>query len=88
VRLGQNLVTTLSAKLDGIGELHVADAMAVLSHARTKGQLLSVNAAVDIARKLGVRSAGYGTLVRSGSSVLGLSSWELHGARVTPTPVT
>jgi hypothetical protein len=69
VRLGQNLVTTLSANLDGIGELRVADAMAVLSHARTKGNLLSVEAAVDIARRLGARSAGYGTLTPEGRNV-------------------
>ena len=69
VRLGQNLVTTLSANLDDIGELRVADAMAVLSHARTKGTLLSVQAAVDIARKLGARSAGYGTLTPEGRNV-------------------
>ncbi len=69
VRLGQNLVTTMSANLDGIGELRVADAMSVLSHARSTGSLLSVEAAVDIARKLGVRSAGYGTLVRAGTAV-------------------
>jgi serine/threonine-protein kinase len=69
VRLGQNLVTTMSANLDGIGELHVADAMAVLSHARTKGPLLAVGDAIDISRRLGVRSAGYGTLARAGTNV-------------------
>ena len=85
VRLGQNLVTTLSANLDGIGELRVADAMAVLSHARTKGSLLSVDRAVDIARRLGVRSAGYGTLARVGANVR--ADLALYDVRKPETPL-
>ena len=69
VRLGQNLVTTMSANLDGVGELRVADAMAVLSHAKSAGALLSVGDAIDIAKKLGARSAVYGTLARNGAQV-------------------
>ncbi|MDA1080348.1 MAG: serine/threonine-protein kinase [Gemmatimonadetes bacterium] len=69
VRLGQNLVSTMSANLDGVGEIRVADAMSVLSHAKAKGALLSVDDAVDIARKLGARSVVHGTLARAGTQM-------------------
>ena len=69
VRLGQNLVTTMSANLDGIGEIHTADAMSVLSHAKGSGGTLTLQQAADIARKVGVRSVVYGTLSRAQASV-------------------
>ena len=69
VRLGQNLVTTLSANLDGVGAIHVADGTAVLSQARAYGALVSVEAAVEIARRLGARSVLHGTLTRAGRLV-------------------
>ena len=69
VRLGQNLVTTMSANLDGVGEIRVADPVAVLSHARGSGALLSRDAALALARKLGARSAITGTLTRAGALV-------------------
>jgi TolB-like protein len=69
VRLGQNLVTTVSANLDGVGEIRTADAMAVLSHARSRGALLSVADAAAIGRTLGARSVVHGTLVRTGGVV-------------------
>jgi TolB-like protein len=94
VRLGQNLVTTMSANLDGVGEIRVADPMAVLSHAKSKGALLSGLDALDIARKLGARSVVHGTLVGAGSSVradLALYDVESPGtpvARVSATVPT
>jgi tRNA A-37 threonylcarbamoyl transferase component Bud32/TolB-like protein len=69
VRLGQNLVTTLSANLDGVGEIRVADAISVLSHARAKGSLLSLGDAIAIARKLGAKSVVHGSLVPVGRLV-------------------
>lgn len=69
VRLGQNLVTTISANLDGVGEIRVADPIAVLSHTRGKDALLSARDAMQVARALGVRSVVHGTLVPSGSGV-------------------
>ena len=70
VRLAQNLVTTLSANLDGVGEIRVADAAAVLSHAKARGPLLSAQHAVDIAGRLGARGALYGTLTPKGGGVV------------------
>jgi hypothetical protein len=69
VRLGQNLVTTISANMDGVGEIRTADPMAVLSHARAKGALLSATDAMAIARRLGAKSVVHGTLVPTGSTV-------------------
>jgi TolB-like protein len=69
VRLGQNLVTTVSANLDGIGDIRVADAMTVLSHARTRRTLLSATDAIAIARALGAKSVLHGTLVPTGATV-------------------
>jgi hypothetical protein len=85
VRLGQNLVTTLSANLDGVGEIRVADPMSVLSHAKSKGALLSVQSALDIARRLGARSAVHGTLARSGSLVR--ADLALYDVAAPGTPV-
>ncbi|MDQ8165291.1 MAG: serine/threonine-protein kinase [Gemmatimonadota bacterium] len=68
-RIGQNLVTLISASLDGVGAIRVADGTAVLSHARQQGPLLSVQHAVTIAQKLGARSAVHGTLTRAGTTV-------------------
>ena len=69
IRLGQNLVTTISANLDGVGDIRTADGVAVLSHAQQKGSLLSVADAAAIARALGARSVVHGTLVATGTSV-------------------
>ena len=69
VRLGQNLVTTMSANLDGVGEIRAADAMSVLSHAKGSGGLLTLQQAANIARKVGVRGVLYGTLARAQRSV-------------------
>ena len=69
VRLGQNLVTTVGANLDGVGTIHTADAIAVLSHARQKGALLSLADAFGIGKNVGARSVVYGTLVRDGANV-------------------
>lgn len=69
VRLGQNLVTTVGANLDGVGSIHTADAIAVLSHARRKGPLLSLADASEIGKNVGASSVVYGTLVRDGADV-------------------
>jgi serine/threonine protein kinase/tetratricopeptide (TPR) repeat protein len=82
VRLGQNLVTTLSANLDGVGEIWVADPISVLSHARGKGSLLSLSDVMAIARKLGAKSVVHGSLVPTGRTVRADAAlYELSDAR-------
>ena len=69
VRLGQNLVTTMSANIDGVGDIRVADPISVLSQAKSSGGLLSNAAAFAIARTLGSRSVVVGNLTRAGAMV-------------------
>jgi len=69
VRLGQNLVTTIGANMDGVGEIRVTDGIAMLSHARARGYLLSATDAMSIARELRARSVVHGTLVAQGGAV-------------------
>jgi DNA-binding SARP family transcriptional activator/TolB-like protein len=69
VRLGQNLVTTIGANMDHVGEIRVADGIAMLSQAKPKGNLLSSGDAIALARKLGARSVVHGVLVTQGKSV-------------------
>jgi len=69
VRLGQNLVTTMSANIDGVGDIRVADPISVLSQAKPSGGLLSNAAAFAIARTLGSRSVVVGNLTRAGAMV-------------------
>ncbi|MDH5234674.1 MAG: serine/threonine protein kinase, partial [Gemmatimonadota bacterium] len=83
VRLGRNLVTTMSANLDGVGDIHVADPISVLSHARSSEGLLSLDGALEIARTMRARSAVVGTLTRLGAMVRAeLSMYELTSPAV------
>src|SRR5450755_2207300 len=68
-RLGQNLVTTISANLDGVGEIRVADAVAMLRRATTLGHAMSAAEAAAAAKSLGARSVVHGTLTRTGALV-------------------
>lgn len=68
VRLGQNLVTTISANIT-VGEIRTADPMAMLSQAKQLGSTLTQADAAKLARKLGARSVLYGTLTREGGLV-------------------
>lgn len=67
-RLGRDLVVTLTANLDGVGDLHMIDPMAVLAQTQG-GEARSPDRAMAIAQRLGARSGLLGTLVRSGNSV-------------------
>lgn len=69
VRLGQSLVTTIGANMDHVGEIRVADGIAMLSQAKPKGTLLSAADAITLARNLGAQSVVHGTLVSQGRSV-------------------
>lgn len=64
-RLGRDLVVTLTANLDGVGDLRMIDPLSVLAQtagadARDPARML------ELAQGLGARSALVGTLVRTG----------------------
>ena len=68
-RLGQDLVVTLSANLDGVGSLHTVDAATLLMRARKLPSPLPIADARTAARELGASSVLTGTLLRQGDRV-------------------
>ena len=68
-RLGQDLVVTLSANLDGVGSLHTVDAATLLMRARKLPSPLPLADARSAARKLGAKSVLTGTLLKQGDRV-------------------
>jgi len=90
IRLGQNLVTTVSANVDGVGEIRATDPVAALANARAKGDLLSAADAMEIARRLGARSVLHGTLAPTGATVRADAVLydALTGAQLTRVSVT
>ena len=68
-RLGQDLVVTLSANLDGVGSLHTVDAVTLLMRARKAPSPLPIADARKLARDLGARSVLTGTLINAGDRV-------------------
>jgi len=69
MRLSQNLVTLVSASLDGVGALAITDPVAVLGRARPERGPLSVATAAALGRDLGARSVVTGTLTSLGGDV-------------------
>ncbi|HKH93594.1 MAG TPA: serine/threonine-protein kinase, partial [Gemmatimonadaceae bacterium] len=69
VRLGQDLVVTLSANLDGVGSLHTVDAATLLMRARKAPSPLPLADARAMARDLGARSVLTGTLINQGDRI-------------------
>ena len=69
VRLGQDLVVTLSANLDGVGSLHTVDAVTLLMRARKAPSPLPLADARKLASDLGARSVLTGTLINAGDRV-------------------
>jgi TolB-like protein len=67
-RLARDLAVTVSASLDGVGGVEVADRLSVLAAASDRPDLSPAEAAA-LARRLGARSVLRGTLVRDGSGV-------------------
>ena len=65
-RLGRDLVVTLSANLDGVGELRAVDATTVIMRVP---QALPLDQARALARELGARSVLHGSLVHDGPLV-------------------
>ncbi|MGE5759301.1 MAG: protein kinase domain-containing protein, partial [Gemmatimonadota bacterium] len=66
--LGNDLAATLSANLDGVGELRTVDRLTILPH--TSGRrVLTREQAAALGRRFGAGSIVGGTLVRQGSAV-------------------
>jgi hypothetical protein len=68
-RLGRDLVFTLSAALDGVGDLRTADAHSILAQAASGAGLHSITEALALARRLGAGRLLTGSLVREGAAV-------------------
>ena len=67
-RLGRDLVVTLSANLDGVGELRAVDPLTVIARA-PQAQDLRLDRAQAVGRELGARSVLHGALVHEGALV-------------------
>ncbi|HSD33729.1 MAG TPA: protein kinase [Gemmatimonadales bacterium] len=66
--LGNDLAATLSANLDGVGELRTVDRLTILPH--TSGRrVLTREQAAALGRRFGAGSIVHGTLVRQGPAV-------------------
>ena len=68
-RLGRDLVITLSANLDGVGDIRSVDALTVLSQVKASDPIPSSSQAFSLAQRLGAKSVLGGTLVRTGELV-------------------
>jgi serine/threonine-protein kinase len=68
-RLGRDLAVTLSANLDGVGEIRTVDALTVLAQVRPSEATPPLADAAALALRLGARSVLQGTLVRTGGVV-------------------
>jgi TolB-like protein len=64
-RLGRDLAVTLSANLDGVGNLRTLDAVSVLAHLLQSGDA----AGMAVAERLGATAVVQGTLLRVGGQV-------------------
>ena len=62
-RLGRDLVVTVSANLDGVGDIRAVDALTVLAQTRRVGAALSLQDAAALAGRLGASSVVHGSLV-------------------------
>ena len=68
LRLGRDLVFTLSAALDGLGGIRVVDAHTVLARAEP-GTVTTLDEGAALARRFGAGSMVHGSLVRDGERV-------------------
>jgi tetratricopeptide (TPR) repeat protein len=65
-RLARDLVVTLSASLDGVGEIRTADALTVLALTRENAAPLTVAQGLQLGRRLGASSVVMGSVAASG----------------------
>ena len=68
-RLGRDLVFTISADLDGVGEVRTVDPHTILVQSENPAEAYSVEQATALGRKLGAGSVVSGSLVREGRNV-------------------
>ena len=68
-RLGRDLAGTVSASLDGLGEIRTIDRMTIMSQTPEGGAALSLSAAAAMAQRLGASSVVHGSLSRDGGQV-------------------
>jgi TolB-like protein len=69
VRLGRDLASTVSASLDGVGDIRTVDRLTVLAQTRDAGARPSLRDAAALARRLGATSVVSGSLARDGTRV-------------------
>jgi tRNA A-37 threonylcarbamoyl transferase component Bud32/tetratricopeptide (TPR) repeat protein/TolB-like protein len=69
VRLGRDLVVTLSANLDGVGDIRSVDANTILVRASDGPASLPLADAAALARRLGAGRVIHGSLLRMGTNV-------------------
>ena len=69
VRLGRDLASTVSASLDGVGEIRTVDRLTVMAQAPEGGATLTLSEAAALARRLGATSVVHGSLARDGARV-------------------
>ena len=68
-RLGRDLAGTVSASLDGVGEIRTVDRLTVLAQVPEGEGRLALRAAATLARRLGATSVVHGSLARDGARV-------------------
>jgi TolB-like protein/tRNA A-37 threonylcarbamoyl transferase component Bud32 len=68
-RLGRDLTVTLSANLDGVGEIRTVDALTILAQVKSSDAAPSLADAATLSQRLGAKSVLQGTLVRDGRVV-------------------
>ena len=68
-RLGRDLVLTISASLDGIGDIHTVDPGTVLVQSEDPTARYSRDQATGLGRRFGAGSVIHGSLVRDGRNV-------------------
>ena len=68
-RLGRDLAVTLSANLDGVGEIRTVDALTILAQVRPSEATPSLAGATALSQRLGAKSVLQGTLVRTDGEV-------------------
>jgi len=67
-RLGRNLVVTLSATLNGVGDLRTIDALTMAAQTQGRGEY-TIDQAAALGRRLGASGVVSGTLTRDGANV-------------------
>ncbi|HSE68712.1 MAG TPA: serine/threonine-protein kinase, partial [Gemmatimonadales bacterium] len=68
-RLGRDLANTVSASLDGVGEVRTVDRLTVLAQVQESSGALPLDEGAAVGRRLGAASVVYGSLAREGPRV-------------------